>query len=201
MDVSNIDTYIKRGQHDRYWYQETETLFRDLYGPDPDRRKLVAQVFAATSINTSLKANVTLFRRALHELDTGKPFSNYLPNIRQQLTQIREGKRLTGNKIRAFAAAMSGDSEAVVVDVWLLRAFGMDRKYYRQGSQTFRSGGATDRQFELIEFYVRERAHAMGIQPRELSAIIWSGVRNDRLTRYDLVLRHKVYSMFDTFAI
>jgi hypothetical protein len=199
MDTSKIEHYIKVGMGDKYWYEKAEQLFIDLYGEE--NLKLVAQVFAATSINTSMKSNITLFRRAFKELKEGLPFSNYLPNIKIQLEQIRNAQPLTGLKINAFAAAMSGDKNAVVVDVWLLRAFGKDRKYFRQGSQSFRSGGASPKDFKMIESWVREKALELGITPRQLSAIIWAGVRisqsGDRETHYEFLLRQKEFSMFN----
>lgn len=234
MNTDKIARYVWKGKHDIDWYLQAERMFVDLFGEH--RLQLVTKLFAATSINTSLKANITLFRRALHEIDNDLPISNYLPNIKQQLQQIRAGKDLTGRKIRSFAAGMSGDLDAVVVDVWLLRAFDMDKKYFRNdkiqptkdspssqmsietsgysfdswltpkgepitNAGRFRSGGASDSQYTKIENYVRQEARAMGIQPRQLSAMIWSGVRIDQSgdanTRYVELLQNKMYNMFN----
>lgn len=175
LDTTRIDFFISQGMQDKDWYAKTERLITGLYGPH--RLQLVSNLLAATSINSSLKSNIRLFRKALHEIENGLPFSNYLPNIKLQLERIRSGQELSGRKIRAFAAAMSGDVNAVVVDVWLLRAFDMERKYYRKHSNTYRSAGATDKAFTLIEEWVRSHARKMKLQPRELSAIIWSGTR------------------------
>jgi hypothetical protein len=211
MDTSKIDLYISIGRHDKLWYEKAESLFVELYGRD--ELSMVTQLFAATSINTSMKSNITLFRRAYHEIKQGLPFSNYLPSIRRQLEQLRAGESLTGMKINAFARAMTGDTDAVVVDVWLLRAFGMERRYMRKVSgyskefksetETFRerSGGASPKDFKLIEAWVRQRAKELNYTPRQLSAIIWSGVRialsGDRETHYDLILRNKEFNMFE----
>lgn len=227
LDTSRIARYVWIGRKDLNWYQKSTELFIELFGLE--RLDLVTKLFAATSINTSLKANVTLFRRALHEIENNLPTSDYLPIIMQQLEQIRAGKQLTGRKIRSFARAMLGDPEAVVVDVWLLRAFSQDKKSFRKdplgrvvyGSLVdyplfdeiyraipetpnprglFRSRGATDGQYTDIENYVRQEARAMGIQPRQLSAMIWSGVRidqgGDANTSYETVLRNKMQNMF-----
>ena len=120
MDTSKIARYVWKGRHDIRWYHQAEELFVDLFGRD--RLQLVTRLFAATSINTSLKANITLFRRALYEIENGLPVGDYLPNIRQQLEQAPAGNELTGRKINSFARAMAGDPDAVVVDIWLLRA-------------------------------------------------------------------------------
>lgn len=202
MDTAKISDYIDTGWHDRYWYKHTQEMFEEIFGKD--ELKLVASLFAATSMNSSLKSNIRLFRRAYDEIKRGVPHVRYMPGIRDQLNKLRDGGELSGNKIRAFAAAMSGDTEAVVVDIWLLRAFGEDRKYKRHTGPHAgkdRSGGATDKQFREIEHWVREEAKLLAIQPRELSAIIWSGARitlsGDRNTRYHEILKHQLYNMFE----
>lgn len=127
MDTSKIARYLWLGQKDTHWYQDCEDTFVKLFGRD--RLWLVANLFAATSINTSLKSNITLFRKALSEIDQNAPVGNYLPNIKTSIQRIRDGKELSGRKIRSFAAAMSGDKDAVVVDIWILRAFEEYRSY------------------------------------------------------------------------
>lgn len=197
MNSNRIAEYIKRGERDRYWYHNTEKLFRELFGDD--YLKLVTQLFAATSINSSLKSNIRLFRRALHEIETGAPMGKYLPVMAMQISAIRNGRPMSGRKIRSFAAAMSGDTEAVVVDVWLKRAFDEDDRYgrMRNGKLLMRSSGASDRVYDIIEYYVRDEARRRGLEPRMVSAMIWSGVRTDKATRYDDILRYQMFSMFD----
>lgn len=202
MDVSNIDKYIATGMKDKMWYEECEQLFVELYGRD--RLHLVASLFSATSQASSLKSNIQLFRKALHQWENHLPFTGYLPGIKRQLINLRSGEGLSGQKVKAFAAAMSGDINAVVVDRWLLRAFNMDREYVRNtGPHKGKSlsGGATKKQFALIEEWVRNKAKEMEITPRQLSAIIWAGVRisisGDRETHYKTILRQKNYNMYE----
>lgn len=203
LDDSRISAIIEAGRHDLEWYKETEALFVRLYG----REKLITicNLFAATSINSSLESNITLFRRALFEIERNLPVGKYLPNIINQLKRIRNGQELSGRKIRSFSRAMSGGIDAVVVDIWLLRAFNQDRKHKRHTGPhagTMRSGGATERQYDAIEAYVRKRAYEMGLEPRQLSAIIWSGARflatGRKVSRYDnLLIRQVSQPLFD----
>lgn len=204
MDTSNIAKYINIGQRDIDWYQGTQHVFEDLFGKE--KLQLVCNLFAATSINTALKGNVTLFRRAYYEIENNLPVGRYLPNIQTQLTRVREGKELSGRKIRSFAKAMAGDKNAVVVDVWLLRAFGLDKKYVRKpkggkGRGLARSGGLTDRQYTMIENFCRELADILGLEPRQVSSMIWAGARidtnGDTHTRYDHFLKTKLTNLFN----
>jgi hypothetical protein len=202
METKDIDKYIQIGLRDKDWYQECEALFKEHFGQE--RLKLVAQLFAATSQASSLKSNIQLFRKALNQWEKGLPFVGYLPGIQRQLTNLRSGNELSGLKIRAFANAMSGDINAVVVDRWLLRAFNMDKMSLRTTGPhkgKMLSSGATKKQFKLIEDWVRVKAEEMGIEPRQLSAIIWSGVRisisGDKETHYKTILKHKLYNMYE----
>lgn len=204
METINIPRYVEIGRSSLNWYQDCQVCFEELFGKE--KLELVCQLFAATSINTSLKANITLFRKAYWEIENQKPVGKYLPNIQNQLHQIRSGKQLTGRKIRSFAAAMAGDKNAVVVDIWLLRAFDEDKKYFRQkkgaekGRGQQRSAGATDRQYTMIEKWVREYAKVYNVEPRQLSSMIWAGVRietnGDREVHYTNILKSSLQNLF-----
>jgi hypothetical protein len=202
MELNDIPKYIQIGMKDKDWYQQCEQTLVELFGRH--RLVLVANLLAATSIGSSLKSNVQLFRKALYQMENDLPFVGYLPNIIIQLEYLRAGQELSGLKIKSFARAMSGGTQAVVVDRWLLRAFKMDRQYMRHTGphrgKTL-SGGATDKQYAMIEEWVRNKAFDMGLEPRQLSAIIWSGARismgGDRETHYTNVLKLKMYNMYD----
>lgn len=199
MNIKYIGQYIKLGAKDKFWYAECQSLFEELYGPE--KLSFVCSLFAATSINSSLKSNIRLFRKAMHEIENNLPFSNYLPVMKLQLKRIRSGESIRGRKISSFAKAMSGDPNAVVVDIWLLRAFEMDNRYVRSFGGKERSGGATDKQYDFIELFCREYADREELEARQVSSMIWSGVRvlrtGDRETSYKNILRHQLYNMFD----
>lgn len=201
MDTSKIARYIWIGRRDINWYHDCEQLFCELFGRE--RLIITAQLFAATSINSSLETNVTLFRKALYEIENNLPTGAYLPNIKNQIMNIREGRELSGRKIRSFAAAMSGDVNAVVVDIWLLRAFGMSKQHMRHTGPhagRLRDNGASNSQYTKIENYVREESAAMGIEPRQMSSMLWAGVRINtngyKETHYARLLRHQFTTLF-----
>jgi hypothetical protein len=215
VDVDKVERFIKVGWKDRNWYNECQQLFEDLFGKDD--LELVCDLFAATSINTSLKSNITLFRRAFYEIKNDLPVGSirgkkgeplgYLPNIHTQLTNIREGKGLSGRKIRSYSDCMSGRRTNIIVcDIWLLRTFDQDQKYFRQtkgkekGRGIYRSAGATDKQYTMIEEWCRDKAERLGIETRQLSAVLWSGARistnGDTQTHYKELLTNKIINLF-----
>jgi hypothetical protein len=72
---------------------------------------------------------------------------------------------LKGMKTNAFAKAIAGDEQAVVIDVWMLRAVGIEKKTPNQSQYN-----------ELVEA-VKKTAFEYGMTPRAMQALIWIVVR------------------------
>jgi len=72
---------------------------------------------------------------------------------------------LKGPKTNAFARAIAGDTDAVVIDVWMCRAVGLDRD------------DPTIVQYREISAAVREVAAEYSITARTMQALIWIIVR------------------------
>lgn len=72
---------------------------------------------------------------------------------------------LRGLKTNAFARAIAGDRDAVVVDVWMCRAAGLDKD------------APTVRQYRAIANAVREVASAYNMEPATMQALLWILVR------------------------
>lgn len=109
----------------------------------------VAGILAITSVNQSWRGNQTL---AARHLRTG--WIGGLPSVREGL---RTGV-ISGRKVSQFAKAIAGDERAVVVDRWIIRAFGapLGRVAY-----------------PAIESGITDAADLLGISPRTLQATIW----------------------------
>jgi thermostable 8-oxoguanine DNA glycosylase len=72
---------------------------------------------------------------------------------------------LNGQKTNAFARAIAGDEQAVVIDVWMLRALGIEKK---TPNQTL---------YKEMARAVRKVANELGMTPRATQALIWIVVR------------------------
>jgi hypothetical protein len=72
---------------------------------------------------------------------------------------------LKGPKTNAFARAIAGDENAVVIDVWMLRAVGIEKK---SPNQT---------QYREMANAVTKVANELGMTPRAMQALIWIVVR------------------------
>ncbi len=117
---------------------------------------------------------------------------------------IVEGKELSGRKINNFANAMSGDKDAIVVDIWLTRAFGIERSYVSTDKSAYegrvRNGSPSNREYDTIEKYIQTEARKMGLEPRQFCSMIWAGVRidvsGDKTTRYSDILLNRMKNLF-----
>jgi hypothetical protein len=72
---------------------------------------------------------------------------------------------LNGLKTNAFARAISGDMDAVVVDVWMCRAAGLGKD------------APNKREYREIAEAVRIVAADYGYQPAVMQALIWILIR------------------------
>ena len=191
MDTKDILRYFYKGQKDFNWYADLNAFLRVNF-PNDDT-KLICDLLAATSIHSSLKSNIQQFFKAKRMLEEGIPFKGFLPTIINQLELIKQGENLSGRKIRNFSNAMAGDESAVVVDIWICRAFNIDITRIYKGRDVSR--GPTTKEYDAVESYIQEQAYLMGIQPRELCSTIWGGIRTEQTgrantTKYeDVILR------------
>jgi hypothetical protein len=72
---------------------------------------------------------------------------------------------LRGAKTNAFARAIAGDTNAVVIDVWMMRAAGME------------TDSPNKSQYAMLSEAVVAVAQQFGITPRTAQALIWIIVR------------------------
>lgn len=145
------------------WYDETSEGLQRIFGEDGP---IVGKFLAATSSNATVKSNVALALKAYRQYKAGEPFQGYLPVVKLQLERIAKGEPVGGRKIDNFAKALAGDQDAVVVDRWMLRAFGLPKD------------AATPTQYDLIEEAVKRVAKETGQTPRQVQAGLWFATKN-----------------------
>jgi len=199
MNIDRIAEYLWVGRNDQHWYKDCQELFEKHFGEE--QLPLVTKLFAATSIHTSLPANVRLFRKAYYEIREGLPFGKYLPVMLTNLEYARAGKPLSGRKINNFAAAMAGQKDAVVVDIWQMRAFGYNiKRKGPNGEPALIDRSPSKREYDAIEKYYKEASKTTGLQPREMSAMVWAGVRiiqaGNKQSHYKQLLDYHLNNLF-----
>jgi uncharacterized protein YbaA (DUF1428 family) len=176
LDTSKIEYYLSRGQWHKDWYTYEANKLHELL---PEFNGLpIVRCFAVTSMTTSIEANVHLAIKALLQIKRGECFHGFLPTQKQYLEKIQQGHDVPGRKIMSFIRALEGDKNAVVVDIWMCKAFGVlesrrlgpDRKYYKSPSRKV---------YEAIENYCIAEAHRLGIEPRQYQSIVWAAIKSE----------------------
>jgi hypothetical protein len=166
--TNTINKYFKAGLDAADWYDETRAAVTRAVGEQ--WAAVYIDMLAATSPNQSVKGNVTAANKALRQLKEGRPFAGYLPVVKSMLDIIRinwlTGYRVKfgGAKVQNFADALGGDLSAIVVDRWMLRAFGYPENI-------------TAKRYREISHWIAAKAHREGMAPAQVQAAIWCGIK------------------------
>jgi hypothetical protein len=144
------------------WYFEAQEVAEDVAENMGASLEIGASIVSAFSPRERWASNVA---KAL-AFSMNKPVTGLSNNIRMaQDAMVLGFDALRGLKTNAFARAIAGDTDAVVIDVWMMRAAGMDTDSPNKG------------QYLALSDAVRKVASDHGITPRTAQALIWIIVR------------------------
>jgi hypothetical protein len=73
---------------------------------------------------------------------------------------------LKGPKTNRFAKNLIGDKQSVTIDVWVLRALGMNDKMLDRAGV-----------YEAIEYCFKLASKRLGVEPAIIQATIWCSIR------------------------
>lgn len=155
------------------WYDEAKALAADLapiISQDGGGIERAAEVIAALSPRTIWSRNVAgAYALMVHDEALPGLLSRNVTLARR----IIDGERLDditkGPKVKAFARAIAGDTDAVVIDVHMLHAMGLDDK-------TLGRVGC----YDALSDVVRAAAVRRGLEPSHAQSVIWVVARVDR---------------------
>jgi hypothetical protein len=144
------------------WYLDAETVAREVARNLNVNLEIGATVVSAFSPRERWARNVT---NAI-TFSLGEPVVALGNNIRMAEKALTMGfDALKGMKTNAFAKAIAGNENAVVIDVWMLRALGIEKKTPSQS------------QYKEMADAVTAVATKHGMTPRAMQALIWIVVR------------------------
>jgi hypothetical protein len=147
------------------WYHEAQEVAEDVAENLSASLEVGASIVAAFSPRERWASNVA---KSL-AFSMGKPVAGLQNNIRMAQNAMTLGfDALNGQKTNAFARAIAGDANAIVIDVWMIRAAGMDA-----------SKGVNKTQYNELSEAVNTVAKEFGITPRTAQALIWIIVRGN----------------------
>jgi hypothetical protein len=144
------------------WYFEAEKVAHKVAENLDASLEVGASVVSAFSPRERWTSNVT---KAIH-FSLGRPVTGLSNNLKMAQASLVLGyDALKGPKTNAFARAIAGDENAVVVDVWMMRAggFGVDSPNKTQYTEVTKA--------------IKSVADRNGLTPRTTQALIWIMVR------------------------
>ena len=145
------------------WYLDAETVAREVATNLGVSLEIGATVVSAFSPRERWSRNVS---NAI-TFSLGEEVRGVLGNnVRMANAALTLGyDALKGQKTNAFARAIAGNENAVVIDVWMLRALGIEKK------------SPTQAQYKVMADAVTAVATKHGMTPRAMQALIWIVVR------------------------
>lgn len=144
------------------WYLDAERVAAQVARNLDSTLEVGASVVSAFSPRERWTNNVT---KAI-SFSLGNHIPGFKNNMLMANNAIAFGyDALKGMKTNAFARAIAGDEQAVVIDVWMLRALGIEKK------------SPTEKQYDEMAMAVRKVANELGMTPRSTQALIWIVVR------------------------
>lgn len=136
------------------WYHQSHLYIARTWPGDVET---AVAVVAATSINASVKANLTHAHRIL----SGGRIDTLVPAAQAEVARALRGEPLNGPKVEPFRRALLLDEDAVPVDRWMFRAFCLAPN---KGNR------------EKIERRIRSLATLHGLTPARMQAVLWCGI-------------------------
>jgi hypothetical protein len=144
------------------WYLEAQEVAEDVAEILGVSLEHGASIVSAFSPRERWASNVA----KAYAFANGKPVSGLSNNLRMAEAAVSQGfSALKGLKTNAFARAIAGDTDAVVIDVWMMRAAQMP------------TDSPNKSQYREVSEATREIAGEFGITPRTAQALIWIIVR------------------------
>ena len=158
----------------RRWYADAEAAAIALAAGTDGRvdRETAAGVIAAFSPRMPWARNLRVAAACVDAHVAGRPMPRMAMGASHRAAErvlAHEPGALRAPKVRAFAANLTGDTRAVTVDVWAVRAATGDPM--PDGRQI------TPAQYRRIAAAYTEAAERVGIEPRDLQAVVWVSIR------------------------
>lgn len=144
------------------WYLEAQNVAEDIASIMGTNLEIAASIVSAFSPRERWASNVA----KAYAFANGLPVSGLTNNLNMANAAKVDGfAALKGQKTNAFARAIAGDSDAVVIDVWMMRAAQMP------------TDSPNKSQYNECANAVRVVADEFGITARTAQALIWIIVR------------------------
>jgi len=144
------------------WYPDAQVIAQDIANIMNTSVEVGACIISSFSPREEWKSNISKAYKFANGGDVPGLSNNMLM---ANMSTVKGFDALNGQKTNAFARALAGDSDAVVIDIWMMRAA---RLHTDSPNKT---------QYAELSRAVVNVAVSMGISPRTCQALIWILIR------------------------
>jgi hypothetical protein len=165
--LNKMQSLFEKGKEGLHWYDNIAGLLKKRLGSQKNVEMFLNFV-AATSPRMPVMRNLDQAIQAYNQYMSGQEFSGFMRTHVPNILRAFKGEELSGSKVNNFAKAMAGDANAVTLDVWMARAFGMNKDQFN------------DVQYKVLSEAIRELAQQAGVEPRQYQAAVWTGIKKEQ---------------------
>jgi len=145
------------------WYTNSNKAIKDKFGDNTD---LFINILASTSQRNSVGFNVKVATKTLIYHKNNIPikfkFGIASKQIEKNIDRCFNNEPLGGQKINAFAKALKGDLNSIVIDTWIMHVFNLRRK------------SPTSCDIRQIKTIINKISKEIELRPAEIQACLWS---------------------------
>lgn len=146
------------------WYPRALTSITGLAEAAGVELEVAIKVVAALSPRIHWSRNLKVAGMMLHDPYT-KPAGTLSRSFHAAQMIMLKDNQLSGQKVIQFADALSGNEDAVVVDVWMMRAAGYTKE------------APTANEYRIVTEATRVAARRVGVSARTMQATVWIAMR------------------------
>lgn len=144
------------------WYTKSKDQIEFMFNSSSE---LFIDLLAITSQRSTVRSNVINTLHAFYSIQQDKPLNKSYGIadkwIKQNINRLLSNEPYSGQKINAFAEALKGDLNSIVIDVWMMKVFNINRK------------APTKRDLKFMVYLIKEIAKRLELKPAEVQACLW----------------------------
>lgn len=166
-----VKQLAQEGEPARYWYEQSGQALLDITDGDVDQAKKLLSIIAITSPQMDVKTNFGQMVKGYYKSIRGdEPLAGRFPGkMSEKIQKVMDGQEWEGLKTDKFyknlVAVIEGGTPDVTVDMWMMRAFGIDKD------------NPTDLEYRKIEKLVQDIGTELEWEPYQVQAAIWTSTK------------------------
>ena len=161
--LSSVATLVKlaeQGAAGRKWYTDAKQQIIEAARILDVTPWYYADILSLFSPRVSVLRNIRL---ANHYIGVGSFHPTVMRGVKAAVLHYEATGEIRGPKTGAFARALLGVTDAVVLDVWMAKAFGCEQRQFTRPAV-----------YSICEQRIRKAATILGWTPCEVQAAVWT---------------------------